>query len=575
MRHLTFSLTLAASLAAAAPLAAQQAWVQLEAKPSTGEASLRAELYDRTQDNVAGFTTGGRWNVVALGPFDSAGAARAALRRLRASGLVPGDAFVSDGSRYRERFYPAGAGSASAPTPEAQPETAGTPPPAAAPSDETLREARASEGALDRPAREALQVALAWAGHYDGRIDGAFGRGTRAAMESWQVADGTEPTGVMTTAQRARLLAAYDAVLDGMDLQRVADDAAGIALRLPTGAVRFADYDPPFARFDAISDDLPAQVLLISQPGDQTRLFGLYEILQTLEIVPTDGPRERRDDGFTIEGSDAVRRTYVTADLRDGQIKGFALVWPAGDDGRFTRLRDEMRASFERTEGILDPAIAPPDEDQAIDLVAGLQVRKPRAENAGFYIDGDGRVLTAAAPLQSCERIVLGADGEARLLASDATLGLAVLEPGTPLAPLAVATFQRQVPRLQSQVAVAGYPWGGVLPAATLTFGRLADIRGLEGEEDLKRLELRAQAGDAGGPVYDESGAVLGMLLPRAADAARSLPAEVSFVIDSDRILAFLDEAGVAPRITEELAAMPPETLTRLAADSTVLVSCW
>jgi peptidoglycan hydrolase-like protein with peptidoglycan-binding domain len=79
--------------------------------------------------------------------------------------------------------------------------------------DETLAEARASEAALDRGEREMLQIALKWAGFYNSSIDGAFGRGTRASMSAWQDANGYTNTGVLTTLQRADLLAQYNAVL--------------------------------------------------------------------------------------------------------------------------------------------------------------------------------------------------------------------------------------------------------------------------------------------------------------------------------------------------------------------------
>jgi hypothetical protein len=150
-----------------------------------------------------------------------------------------------------------------------------------------------------------------------------------------------------------------------------------------------------------------------------------------------------------------------------------------------------------------------------------------------------------------------------------------VLTPDEALSPQSVAAFQTQVPRLQTEIAVAGYPYGGVLVTPTLTFGRLADIRGLNGEEDLKRLALTARDGDAGGPVFDNGGAVLGMLLPKVAQDGQILPPDVSFIIDADRIVAALSDAGIATDTTDTLAFMPPETLTLRAAESTVLVSCW
>ena len=54
-----------------------------------------------------------------------------------------------------------------------------------------------------------MQTALQWFGFYTSTIDGAFGRGTRASMAAWQEAQGLDPTGILTTAQRATLTTAW------------------------------------------------------------------------------------------------------------------------------------------------------------------------------------------------------------------------------------------------------------------------------------------------------------------------------------------------------------------------------
>ena len=575
---------------------AQEArWVQVEAQPTLSAAQDRVRSYARQFQNVVGYYLGSGWYGIALGPYAPEDAA-ALLSQLRGAGQIPSDSFLADGSGFQQQFWPVGvaAGTRPLPLPGAAPQPLTAAPLAEAPQtdapetdvpvveapitpalpDETVAEARASEALLDRPAREALQTALQWAGYYSAAIDGAFGRGTRNSMAAWQEANGYEVTGVLTTAQRAALIGAYNAILDGLEMAEVRDETAGIAIQMPTGAVAFAEYEPPFARYDA-TGEIAAQVLLISQPGDQDRLFGLYEILQTLAIVPLDGPRSRGERSFEIRGADATRETFVTARLEGGQIKGFALVWPAGDTARFDRVLALMQQSFTPLAGVLDPAIAPPGEDQAVDLVAGLEVRQPRLARSGFFIGADGTVLTTREAVAQCERISIDGAYDADVVMSDETAGIAVLRPREALAPLSVAAFQTAIPRLQSDVAVAGFPYGGVLTMPALTFGKLADLRGLDGNAAVKRLALTAQPGDAGGPVYDNGGAVLGMLLPQRAENGQVLPPDVHFSVASDVILAALDAAGIAAERTETLAFMPPETLTLRAADQTVLVSCW
>ena len=574
-------------MASAWPVHAQQTpvWVQVEAQPTLSAAQDRVRAYDAQFENVAGYYLGGGWYGIVLGPYTPTDA-ETLLRQLRGAGQIPRDSFIANGSGFRQQFWPVGiaAETSAQPLPGAAPapaqgaviasETPLVEVPRITTPDETPREARASEALLDRSERELLQTALKWAGFYDAAIDGAFGRGTRSAMEAWQAANNHEATGVLTSAQRTELIGAYNAVLDGMDLALVRDEAAGIEILMPTGVVAFDSYEPPFARY-AATGDLDAQVLLISQPGDQNRLFGLYEILQTLAVIPTDGPRERGSTSFTLEGADSRYHSYVQAELRNDRIKGFALIWPAGDDERRRRVLDEMIASYARVSGVLDPAIAPPDEDQAIDLVAGLEVRKPRISRSGFFIDRRGTVLTTSEAVAGCERLTIDTEHDASVQLIDEDLGVAVLRPVADLAPMGVAAFQIAVPRIQSEIAVAGYPYGGVLVTPSLTFGKLADIRGLDGEDDRKRLALTAQPGDAGGPVFDTGGAVLGMLLPREARNGQILPPEVSFSVDADRIAGVLAQAGITVETTDSAAFMPPEMLTLRAADQTVLVSCW
>ena len=75
--------------------------------------------------------------------------------------------------------------------------------------------------------------------------------------------------------------------------------------------------------------------------------------------------------------------------------------------------------------------------------------------------------------------------------------------------------------------------------------------------------------------MYDNGGAVLGMLLPKSQTNGQSLPPEVSFSVDADQIISSLQGAGVGVQTTESVAYMTPELLTLMAADMTVLVSCW
>lgn len=559
-------------------------WVQIEAQPSLRTATESAREYAAEIEDVNGFSLGGGWYGIALGPYRRADA-ELVLRQYRRDRVIPRDSYIQVSSRFRQQFWPVGANvlnqgviDTPATVDTAQTETAAqvtapaAPEAAPEPAGETLQEARLSERALTGQERRDLQIALKWAGFYTAAIDGAFGRGTRRSMSEWQEANGYEATGVLTTLQRSALIGQYNAVLEGLGLQVVRNDTAGIEMIMPTAEVAFARYEPPFVHYDA-TGDIGARVLLISQAGDQNTLFGLYDIMQTLEIVPLEGPRERKNNSFTLIGQNARMISETQVSLRDGQIKGFTLIWPANDEERRSRVIAEMAKSFTRIPGVLDPAEGG-DTEQAIDLISGLQIRQPKVSRSGFFIDASGAVVTTSEAVQSCTRLTIDGDTEAEVVADDAASGLALLKPRQALSPMAVATFNTGAPRLQSEVSVAGYSYEGVLSAATLTFGTLADVQGLQGEDTLNRLSLAAQQGDAGGPVFDASGNVVGMLLPRT-ENARQLPEDVSFSLTSAAIAEAANRAGFRLNASELTGSIAPRDLRLAAQGMTVLVSCW
>lgn len=551
------------------------AWVQIEALPNLAAAQERARSYAARLTDVNGFALSARWYGILLGPYLRAEAEQV-LRAYRADGAIPRDSFIAFSRDLKDQFWPASispsqgaviAPPAPAPAPALTETTPQIPP-----ADETRSQARLSEGRLSASERRDLQAALRAAGFYNAAVDGAFGAGTRRSMAAWQTAQGVEATGVLTTAQRQQLMQDYNAPLISVGMRRVHDADAGIEIDLPAGEVGFARYAPPFAQYDA-TGDLGVRVLLISQTGNRATLHGLYDIMQTLDFVPTQGPRSRERDRFTLEGRGNGIVSHTQARLIGNEIKGFTLIWPQGDEARRQRVLRAMQSSFARRNGVLDPAKGD-EATQNVDLTAGLELREPDLTRSGFYVDDRGTVITTVDAVRNCNRITLDGDHAAHAVASDAALGVAILRPTESLVPMAVARFRTAEGPLQSPVAVSGFSYGGLLGGPTLTHGTLADIKGLTGETDLSRLALNALPGDAGGPVIDAGGGVLGMLLPPR-DTNRTLPEEVSLAADAGAIRSLLTAHGVRAIDETRSASLAPTELNRTAFGMTVLVGCW
>ena len=593
-----YALVLAFSLAVAPMGQAQeateeQAWIQIESYPSEATARARAEAYAAEFPDVTVFK-GRSWHAIVLGPY-SPEAAAGRLAELRRSGQVPGDAFVTDGGGFTGVLEDLAVAEAverepiatEAPVAETvapaavEAETMAPesiePAPLVIEPDETLREARASEAELSRDERMTLQEALKWYGFYASGIDGAFGQGTRASMSAWQEANGFEPTGVLTTRQRATLVTNHAADLAEFGFESVTEAEAGIEITLPLSLVAFDHYEPPFVHF-AEKDGSGLRVLLISEPGGPEALAGLYDILQTLEAVPETGERSLGDTSFTIQAASSKLESLAFAETRDGMVKGYLAVWNPADAARMERILPVLQSSFRAVGGkALDPGLVPMEEAALSGMLSGLELRKPARVASGVFVDEIGHVATALANVAGCTNVTIGAETAADVAAEDAATGLALLTPKAALAPRAVARLATASPRSGAEISVAGFSYGERLPAAVLTFGTFEAAEGIMGEPGQARLLAPVMAGDMGGPVLDSAGGVLGVLIPVPADAGRQLPEGMALAADAASLGALVQSVGLVMTAGPAASGTPatPDALNAAALGMTVQVSCW
>lgn len=563
------------------PAQAQEAaFIQIEAQPTLDKALERARAYAAAFPEVAGYDTGSGWHVIVLGPYAPAEAA-GKLASLRAENLIPGDSYIVEASRLGARFFPEdGASPEVAADPATEPAPAPAPEPAAEPApepEETVKQARASEAALTEDERKMLQTALGWYGHYQGQPDGAFGKGTRASMAAWQEAMGFEPTGVLTTRQRATLVGNYQADQAEFGFEPVTEPEAGIAITLPMALVEFDSYAPPFVKYREKAGS-GVTLMLISEPGGEGALKGLYDILQTLEIMPAEGPRGIEGDRFTLEGRSAGVESLAYAETDGTTVKGYLVSWKPADAARMARVLPALRQSFRASgDKAMDPGLVPLDEAARRGMLAGLEVQKPLLSRSGLYLTADGTAATVAEAVQGCGKVTLDHDTPAEVLLTDAASGLALVRPKVALAPRATARLAPASPAPGAEIAVSGYSYEARLPAPVLTFGTFEEDRGLGGEAGLARIAAPVLPGDSGGPVLDATGAVLGVLIPGGAPAGKVLPEGTAFLVRAPVLQALMAQAGLSAAATATAGSpkATPDALSTAATGMTALVSCW
>ena len=543
------------ALIAGASVAQDMRWIQIEAQPSLLEAETRARIYAQEFPDTQAHSIGSGWYAITLGPLPE-DQADLRMSQLRARAAIPRGSFLATGANYRQRIYPIG------PTPTAvtpaqtakadvvQEEAAqvsvsetvesAAPEPSITVPDETLSEARASEGLLSSEEKMDLQRYLQWAGYYNSTIDASIGRGTRRAMAAWQTDNGYEDTGVLTTAQRQRLRAQYFAIFDGLGLETHRDLEAGISIDLPKEVVAFDAYAAPLAHFKSQETSSPAHVFLISAAGNRGDLAAIYGVLPTLSIVPMNIEKSLNKDRFVITGAGTTTRTFITASHASGEIKGFGLIWPNQNEEQFDRLVVHMRKSFDTFSGTLDPSLSVAINDPETEF--GVAIRKPAFVKSAVFVSDQGHAMTDTSNLENCSALTIGGTYDAEIIARSET-GAGLLSPKSEFNPISYAKLGNAV-RKGDKTFLSSYPYGGRLGLASVTQATVAETSDLSGNTEKFRLDFLAEPGDFGGAILDQSGNLTGILVSQD-DTGRVLPKNVNFAAASDALASMMQSAGL------------------------------
>ncbi|NCZ65543.1 MAG: hypothetical protein EBY64_03805 [Rhodobacteraceae bacterium] len=577
------------ALVAGASAAQDMRWIQIEAQPSLLEAETRARIYAQEFPDTQAHSIGSGWYAITLGPLPE-DEADLRMSQLRARAAIPRDSFLATGANYRQRIYPIGPAPAavtaaqtfeaeviqeeatqvsvvetaeSAAPEQASPEQSITVP------DETLSEARESEGLLSPDEKMDLQRYLQWAGYYNSTIDASFGRGTRRSMAAWQTDNGHEDTGVLTTAQREKLRAQYFAIFAGLGLETHRDLEAGISIDLPKEVVAFDAYAAPLAHFKSQDASSPAQIFLISAAGNRGDLAAIYGVLPTLSIVPMNIEKSLNKDRFVITGAGTSTRAFITASHKGGEIKGFGLIWPNQNEEQFDRLVAHMRKSFETFPGTLGPSLSVAINDPETEF--GVAIRKPAFVKSAVFVSDQGHAMTDTSNLENCSALTIGGTYDAEIIARSET-GAGLLSPKSEFNPISYAKLGNAV-RKGDKTFLSSYPYGGRLGLASVTQATVMETTDLSGNAEKFRLDFLAEPGDLGGAVLDQSGNLTGILVSRD-DTGRVLPNNVNFAAATDALASMMQSAGLRLR-TGKTDRLDDVALIASAQNILTPIECW
>ena len=109
---------------------------------------------------------------------------------------------------------------------------------------------------------------------------------------------------------------------------------------------------------------------------------------------------------------------------------------------------------------------------------------------------------------------------------------------------------------------------------ASITHGSLSKLYRDSNSRTNYILELQTTDSDFGGPIFDETGSVIG-ILTRVIPKGKILPADTHMAQPSNTLLNLLEDSGLDLVPSKKTKPLDIQQLNRMARDITVLIRCF
>lgn len=393
----------------------------------------------------------------------------------------------------------------------------GAPKPAAATSDSSMPLAE----------RIGIQFDLAWTGDYNGLINGEVNDKTTAAIKTFQRNRKFKETGVLNAQERALLAASAKAKQAQVGWTMVDDTVTGARIGLPTRQVPNRSQGRTGTRWSSAQGQVQVETFRIREPG--TTLAAVYE--QQKKEPPTRKLEVNflRPDFFILSGMQNLKRFYVRAEIKDGEVRGMTVLYDQATEPIMDPVAVVMSSAFTAFPGVSGVA------------QIGAAPKRKVEYGTGIVVSAAGHILTDRQVTEGCNVIVVSGYGDADRQAEDKTADIALLRlHGAP--DLLPAAFAAEGPK-GSELTLLGIadPQGQSGGGAVSTVA--AKLKG-------DAVEPVPQSGFSGGAALDGQGRIVGMValkMPVVANVGATDAQPQATVVPASEIRAFLEAQKLAP----------------------------
>jgi len=218
-------------------------------------------------------------------------------------------------------------------------------------------------------------------------------------------------------------------------------------------------------------------------------------------------------------------------------------------------------------------------------IISGFNKDKIRdiTTASGFIINNHGDALTNYHAIRDCLNVELHlgkTTSHAQIQYIDEKDDLALL--ASNITPKNLASFagRKLSPRLGDDVIVMGFPLQGVLSSSpSLTTGNISAMAGVKNNESVYQITAPVQQGNSGGPVLNNSGAVVAVVQSKlnavtVANYTGDIPQNVNFAIKNNVIKNFLRTNQIKYTTLNKFKKLSTADIAETASSYTVEVSC-
>lgn len=354
-------------------------------------------------------------------------------------------------------------------------------------------------------------------------------------------------------------------------------------------------------------------------PQNQSQLQAIFQTDKTLcgLAIGSVTPEWREPGSFYAVGAQRrglseIECARLTGRFTRAQITAFHSAAKGGGGGAVAVNRAQPEIPKPSKSARPGPKPRPPLGGRAgVPAVVEGQGSAPRAESrspgsagsgSGFFVSSLGHVITNAHILDKCRRITVGDSGDnqtpAALINSDRRSDLALLKLGSletasagakslirklgiKVVPLAAHGLLRAKDvELGEDVLVGGFPFGDIFSSSVkVTTGIVSSVRGIGDDAGQFQMDAAVQAGNSGGPIYDENGNIVGVVIAQlnklqVAKAIGSLPENVNFGIKASTVHQFLTASGLPSKWAARSRKISTKALAAIAQKQTLMVQC-